>query len=197
MPKKRNIYKGQQFWKLTVIEEVFWYTNKKWQKLRYIKCKCFCWNIKDITPSWLFSWNNISCWCWIRKKHWMRHTRIYICWDSMIWRCDRKTNSSYKNYWLRWITYDTKWKTFEWFYEDMKEWYEEHLTLDRENNDWDYSKNNCKWTTRKKQARNRRTNITYKWKCITEWCEELWLKRHTIYSKIKKWDTIEQALGLI
>lgn len=191
MLRKRNIYKGQIFWKLEVIGEVDWYKDNKWHKQRYAKCRCFCWNIIDIRLSWLFSWNNIACWCWIRRKHWMRHTRLYKCWGSMKWRCDRVSNKSYSRYGWRWITYDEKWKNFEWFYEDMKDWYMDNLTLDRIDNNWHYNKNNCKWATCKQQSRNTSSNIMYKWKCVSQWCEELQLNKFSVYAKLKKWINIE------
>ena len=139
-----------------------------------------------------------SCGClslsWI--KHWMRFTRQYSIWKWIKERCDNLKTKHYKNYWGRWITYPGKWKTFEWFWEDMKDWYKDNLSIDRENNNWNYNKSNCRWMTQKKQMRNTRVNLIYKNKCVTEWCEKLWLNRSTIYTRIRKWLSIKEALGL-
>lgn len=138
---------------------------------------------------------------WINNsnyKHWMKWTRIFNIWCSLRNRCDKKYNLDYKRYGWRWITYCEKWKTFLGFYEDMKEWYANNLEIDRINNDWNYTKDNCRWATRKQQNRNSSNNRIYKWKCISEWCEELWLNYSTVRSRINqsKW-TIEKALELV
>jgi len=128
--------------------------------------------------------------------HWMHWTRIYKCWDSMKQRCNNTKQKLYHRYGWRWITYDPKWKTFEWFYEDMKDWYKEHLTLDRINNELNYSKSNCAWETMLKQNRNTSRNHYYKWKCISEWCYVLLLNRNTVWTRIRRSWTIKKALEL-
>lgn len=123
--------------------------------------------------------------------------KLYFVWNNIKNRCNNKKHPAYKNYWGRWISYDPKWEKFQWFYNDMKEWYNIWLTIDRENNDWDYCKENCSWITRKEQARNRRSNVFYKWKCITDWCRELWLDTNKVWSRINVlWWSIEKSLEI-
>ena len=85
-----------------------------------------------------------SCSCH-KGTHGMSRTRIYKIWEDMKKRCDNKANKYYKNYWGRGITYDIKWKDFEGFYKDMKDSYEDNLTLDRIDNNGNYYKDNCQW----------------------------------------------------
>lgn len=94
---------------------------------------------------------------------------------------------------MKWIK--CEWKNFEEFYKDMKDWYAIDLTIDREDSTWNYCKSNCRWKTPKEQARNKENNRLYKWKCLAEWCEELWLNYKTIYSRINLyWWSYKDAL---
>lgn len=93
----------------------------------------------------------------MNKTHWMTRTRIYKIRENIKTRCNNPNIEFYKNYWGRWIK--CEWKSFEEFYNDMKEWYEEHLTIERDNVNWNYCKSNCCWATRAEQQQNtRKTN---------------------------------------
>lgn len=96
---------------------------------------------------------------------------LYGVWKSMKVRCYNKNRESYKNYGGRGITVCEEWlHSFSNFYNDMIEYYEEGLTLDRIDNNMDYSKDNCRWVDRKTQGRNQRTNLKlyYEGEYITE-----------------------------
>lgn len=137
-----------------------------------------------------------------KKQHWLSNTRIYRIWAKMKNRCNVESEDSYKYYWWRWITYDKKWEKFEWFYEDMKDWYDINLSLDRIKNDKDYSKKNCRWVTMKEQQNNRSNNriIEINWisKTLSEWCDEVNLPYDRVIARINKynWD-IKKALWMI
>jgi hypothetical protein len=92
-----------------------------------------------------------SCGCH-KGTHGMSYTRIYKIWEDMKKRCDNKNNKYYNNYGGRGISYTTKWKIFEGFYEDMKNGYEDHLTLDRINSSGNYEKDNCQWVTKQENS---------------------------------------------
>ena len=145
----------------------------------------------------VYEWQSKICWDRFRK-HWMTWTKIYQVWQNMKKRCDNPIVHNYNRYWGRWIKYCHTWKLFINFYNDMRDWYQDWLTLDRRENDWWYSKENCRWITMAKQNRNRRSNIIYKWKCITDWANELWLNPKIVHWRIRrdKW-SIEKALELI
>jgi len=80
---------------------------------------------------------------------------LYSCYYNILQRCNNTNNKRYKNRWWRWIK--CEWGSFEEFYKDMWSYYKKWLSIDRKDNDWNYSKDNCRWATYKEQAINRRT----------------------------------------
>lgn len=96
--------------------------------------------------------------------HKMSKTKVYNAWLNMRKRCDKKDDKDYANYGGRGITYDPRWGTFEGFYSDMGDSYVEGLSLDREDVDGNYCKENCKWVPVSEQSRNRRFCIKVDYK---------------------------------
>ncbi len=187
MPKIIHINKWDRYWKLTIIKEVKPKISPNWKIIKQFLFKCDCWKEKILILNNVRRWLTQSCWC-SYKTHWMHWTRIYRIWNGLKNRCD----NNIKRY--SQITYDKKWEKFEWFYEDMKEWYKDNLTIDRIDNTKWYSKENCRWATHIEQARNRNNNLLYKWITIAEWCEKLNIKRKVFDNRYHKGKTIEQSL---
>jgi hypothetical protein len=164
-----------------------------------ILCECDCWNTCEVQIGKLNSWAIKSCWCFRKDRmttHWMGWTRPYKIWYWIKRRCNNPNNISYERYWGRNISYDPKRETFQWFREDMEEWYSDGLTIDRIDNTGNYCKENCRRATYKQQARNTRSNVTYKWKCLMEWSELVWINYMTLKSRIQKyWRTRERSLN--
>lgn len=79
--------------------------------------------------------------------------------------------------------------------------YKNGLTIDRINNDGNYSKENCKWATRIEQANNRKTNtfitINNITKTFAQWCALSDAKPSTIRQRYYTYGwNIERALSL-
>ena len=128
-------------------------------------------------------------------KHWMNRKKIYLVYWWIKNRCGNLKFKQYKDYWWRWIK--CEWETFEDFYKDMGKTYQEWLQLDRIDNDWNYCKSNCRWVNTYIQRRNSTNIILYKWKCLKDWCNELWLNYNTVYTRINRaWKNIQEALEL-
>ena len=74
----------------------------------------------------------------------------------MIQRTEDEKCNRYINYVGRGILICEEWRNdFKSFYGwDIANGYEEHLTIDRINNDGNYEHNNCRWATYKEQAMN-------------------------------------------
>ena len=104
-------------------------------------------------------------------------TRLYEIWQGIRRRCYKKTEPCYDRYGGRGITVCDEWvNDFSAFYKwAIENGYSDELTIDRIDNEKGYSPDNCRWTTAKEQARNRRSNINItignSTRTMTEWCE--------------------------
>lgn len=104
--------------------------------------------------------------CGVPKKY--SNLRIYRIFKGMHNRCDSPTNTNYDNYGGRGIKVCDEWSGkygFFYFYKwSMENGYSNELSIDRINNNFGYSPNNCRWTDGENQLKNRRCSINYFYK---------------------------------
>lgn len=165
---------------------------------------CDCGNKTIADKSAVIGGYTTSCGCRLQelkdtagermKTHGMSHTRFHVIYQRIRSRCEYTKNNRYHIYGARGIK--CLWKTFEEFIEDMygsyqihvKEFGEKNTSIDRKDNNGNYSKENCRWATAKEQARNTSQNriINFKGKkqCLSEWADEVGIQEFTIRSRI-------------
>ena len=195
---------GQRFGKLTVIK----YIGKDKNNTSLWLCKCDCGNFTKVLKTNLSNNHTKSCGC-LRKentlsaKHGKCHDNLYKIYYGIIKRCYNKNDQAFKNYGARGIVVCQEWlddfmNFYNWAIDNN---YRDGLSIDRIDNDGNYGPSNCKWSTPKQQARNRRSNKNYtingETHCLKEWCEILELKYETAHARINQlhW-SIEKALEL-
>ena len=153
--------------------------------------RCDCGTEKEIYSHRVEAGGSKSCGCYkvdmcgdLFRTHGGSTSKIYKVYKSMVQRCTDPNTVGWERYGGRGIT--CSWKTFEDFHKDMGDIPFAGATIDRIDNDKGYSKENCRWTTAKEQANNRRTNhmITYQGKTqsMMKWAEETGIK----YRRLRK-----------
>ena len=197
---------GQRFGRLIVIKQT---DKNQWKNICWL-CRCDCGKEKIIRGGHLKSGNTKSCGCLAKEqliKRFTKHghsiktqvSKIYTVWQSMIQRCVNSNDTAYYNYGERGITVCKRWRnSFENFLKDMGK-PPEGYQIDKIDNNGNYCKENCRWSTPKENSRNRRDNhlITHdgKTQCVAEWAEEYDINYNTLYGRIfiRNWP-IKKAL---
>lgn len=122
--------------------------------------------------------------------HGKYHTRLHGVWSMMKQRCFNPNQRTFKWYGARGITVCAEWLDFMGFYEwAVANGYRDGLTLDRIDPNGNYSPENCRWISWKKQMNNKRSNRLLsafgKTMTIQEWSEATGIHRSTIVNRLK------------
>lgn len=126
----------------------------------FAKCLCDCGRKTTTQLRYLLSGHTRSCGC-VKKSHGLSGSRTYKSYTSMLQRCLNPHKDSYHNYGGRGIRVHRYFRLpdgqgFLNFFEEVGKRPSIKHSIDRIDNDGNYTPGNIRWATSKMQARNRR-----------------------------------------
>jgi hypothetical protein len=194
---------GERYGRLTVIKE-----NKKIKNRIMWKCLCDCGNTTIVSSSRLANGTR-SCGCLQKEKtskakfkHGCVGTTEYNAWKNMKKRCYNKNDPRYNTYGERGVIVCERWRDkengFLNFLEDMGKKPSSELSLERIDNDKNYTPDNCYWATNKTQSRNKTTSRMIKYNGeihnLEDWGEITGFGKKNIWARLDLGWSIEDAL---
>lgn len=166
MGRKLIINKGDKFNRLTIIKEL---PIKKVRggTERSFLCTCDCGNKSKVRLRSLRNGHTKSCGCYNKERTIETHTKHgasprggltyeYRVWVGVRQRCNNSNDTNYDYYGGRGITICDRWSKFEDFLIDVGMAPTPKHTLDREDSNGNYNKENCSWQTMLVQSRKTR-----------------------------------------
>lgn len=171
-------------------------------------CVCSCGTRKVVAATVLRDGRSKSCGCLKHEVTMTRNTKhghspasgftpTYHSWVGMVQRCTNQRHASWPGYGGRGITVCERWMTFANFLADMGV-KPPRTSIDRLDNSKGYSPDNCRWSTTRQQASNKRNNtlLTYKGRTETqaEWCRITGIHQATLSHRLLHGWSVERAL---
>jgi len=196
---------GDEFGQLKVISLGRKQYGKKWYTTAICLCNCGNPEPREVLQKELRGGRKISCKKCSRKrvsaatikkstKHGGCGSRLYNIWVLVRKRCYNPRCDKYKYYGGKGITVCTEWLNS---FESFRDWalangYENHLTIERTNNDLGYEPTNCKWVTAAEQKLNMTSNVNLtafgETKTVSQWADDKRcpVSANTLYQRVEK-----------
>lgn len=178
-----------------------------------LTCRCRCGVVRPVDRSRLLRGLSKSCGCFraermstIAKQRLAKvraaglvHLPTYNSWRTMISRCYRRGDASFKHYGAKGITVCKRWRnSYKNFERDMGR-RPPGMTLDREKSSRNYTPGNCRWTDIFTQMSNhsRARHITFngETKCINAWARETGLPAGRIRDRLNRGWSVARVLS--
>ena len=210
--RKRLDLAGKVFGRLTVICFESYLGRRNGKPTRGWRCKCACGNETHVIGNSLRKGVTRSCGCLAVETVKARRTshgeakssgvsKEYEAWCSMLGRCYRATHKNYDRYGGRGIKVCDRWRmSFEDFLADMGRKPSDKHSLDRIDNDKNYTPENCRWATRKQQLSNRNCTRWLHYRNETlplaDWARKLGFSKTIINLRLQRGWTTEAALSV-
>jgi hypothetical protein len=169
-------------------------------KMVYWTCICECGTKRAVFGADLKRGGSLSCGCLARELRAGRMTTHgmakegtehlgYRNWINARSRCNNPNDTMYHLYGGRGIHMCAQWENFAVFWADMGATWYKGASIDRIDTDGDYAPGNCKWSTPKQQANNRRNNRMIETSSgpmtVTQAAEKYGLSAATVFSRIR------------
>lgn len=193
---------GYKFGRYTVIR-----LDESRKSRRHWVCKCSCGNVKSVREDHVLDGRVVSCGCHKDENsadrlrtHGKSRTPLYRIYKHILGRCYCETDNRYKDYGGRGISVCDEWKgDFLSFYEwAVNNGYDKRLTIDRRNNDGDYSPENCRWVNHETQSNNKRNNhfIEYMGSrfTVSQWAHRLGMDPKILDNRLRRGWTVKRAI---
>jgi len=186
---------GKVIGRLTVMEFVgskivYGRTRRVW------KCKCSCGNTIEHTTDQLLQVNSCGC---IRNEKVANLNKThgeankspeYKAWRGMKERCYSPSSDHYNQYGNRGISVCERWvHSYENFLMDMGRKPDRTYSIDRVNNDGNYTPENCRWATKEEQDNNKQATVKIEFRgkilSMKQWSRELGCNYKWLHAQLK------------
>lgn len=200
---------GQRFGRLAVLSRAEDRVNKQGKPIVMWHCKCDCGNECNVEGYSLRSGKTVSCGCYGREqrlkantKHGLSHSRLKRIYNNMHSRCDNPNTPKFENHGGRGISVCDEWSGDDGFI-NFYTWainngYSDDLSIDRIDNDGNYSPDNCHWTDYEGQQINRRNTLFIEINGVSkqtrDWAKENNLTVNTIWGRWYRGDRGEDLI---
>lgn len=174
------------------------------------RCRCDC-GKEPVVRGYRLGKKTNSCGCLQRERaretarlmatrHGQYRTPEYRAWCHMIRRCYSTKASHYQCYGGRGIKVCRRWRaSFQNFLADMGRRPSPKHSLDRRDNNGDYTARNCRWATQTEQLLNTRQNRLVQFEGRTQplaaWARERGISPRTLRSRLNKGWAVRRALN--
>ena len=199
---------GNTFGRLTAVKR----SKNAGKRVTWL-CACSCGKQAVVYASKLRNGHTQSCGCFqverasaANKRHGHstypnggRATKEYQAWSNMLRRCYSQTNKHFADYGGRGIAVCDDWqRSFEAFLRDVGPAPSPRHSIDRIDNNADYSPPNCRWASPQEQARNKRNSVTLDFRGETrlmcEWASVVGISAKRISARLKRGWSVEKTL---
>lgn len=133
-----------------------------------------------------------------RRVHGETDSPAWNSWKSMIERCEWRGHKSWKDYGGRGISVCASWHRYENFRSDMGQ-RPDGSQLDRVDNSKGYEPSNCRWSTPRQNANNRRSSVFLELGnerlTVSQWARRLNILNCTLSGRIRAGWSVEKTLS--
>lgn len=178
------------------------------------KCRCECGTVRNVDGRSLRDGTSKSCGCLrndnakagkYNSARAVTHERLYGVWSGIRSRCLNPHDRAYERYGGRGITICDQWKDYRTFYNwAIENGYDDSspkyvCTVDRIDNNGNYTPDNCRIVPQLIQCNNRQTNHLLEYEgsthTISEWARITGINKHTIRRRIDTYGwSVQKAL---